>query len=139
MAQSANPTFVQLNADDCTYLLDLILDMDSNTKYTERQREYTVPKLQRIQKDPRSARLAYQDVDYLLELIEDDDLPDTEQQRFMTQERLQAIKSLQDSRFESMRAIEQQRELRRARRNAASALSAHFEHTSPVQEGKETV
>jgi hypothetical protein len=65
-----------------------------------------------------------------LELIEDDDLPETEQQRFMTQEKLIAIKELQDRRFEATRDVEQQRDLRRARRNSATALSAHFEHTS---------
>lgn len=125
-----NSSFVQLTPEDCTFLIDLIVTMDGDTSYTEKQRGYTLPKLRKIQNDPRSGRLAYQDVDYLLELIEDDDLPEAEQQRFMTQEKLTAIKELQDRRFEATRDIEQQRELRRARRNSASALSSHFEHTS---------
>ena len=125
-----NPSFVQLTPEDCTFLIDLIITMDRDTKYTEKQRAYTLPKLHKIQIDPHSGRLAYQDVDYLLELIEDDDLPETEQQRFMTQEKLIAIKELQDRRFEATRDVEQQRDLRRARRNSATALSAHFEHTS---------
>jgi hypothetical protein len=42
--------------------------MDGAPPYTERQRGYTVPKLQRILRDPAFDRLAFQDVEYLLEL-----------------------------------------------------------------------
>jgi hypothetical protein len=108
--------FVQLSKADCSYLLELIKDMDSDTKYTERQRSYTVPKLQKISLDPRSARLAYQDVDYLLDLIEDDDLPETEQQREMARTQILEIQSLQNARFDETRDIESQRESRRMKR-----------------------
>lgn len=124
------PPYVQLESADCTYLLTLIAEMDSDTPYTERQRGYTVPKLQQIQKDPRSRRLAYQDVDYLLELIEDDDLPEDEQQRFMTQEKLAQIRQLQDAHFAAEQSINRQREVRRSKRNAEGALSEHFERTT---------
>lgn len=122
--------FVQLSPEDCTYLLELITEMDSDTAYTERQRSYTVPKLQTIASNPRSKKLAYQDVDYLLELLEDDDLEESQQQRFMTQEKLLAIRALQDSQFARTRDIEQQRKLRRARRQPSKALSEHFERTT---------
>lgn len=122
--------FVQLSPEDCTYLLELIAEMDSDTAYTERQRSYTVPKLQTIASNPRSKKLAYQDVDYLLELLEDDDLEESQQQRFMTQEKLLAIRALQDSQFARTRDIEQQRKLRRARRQPSKALSEHFERTT---------
>ena len=122
--------FVQLENADCTYLLELIADMDADTKYTERQRSYTVPKLSKIAKDPRSARLAFQDVEYLLDLIEDDEAPELEQQREMTKQAIEAIRDLQTSRFEENRDIESQRESRRAKRAPVQALSEHFEHTA---------
>ena len=124
------PKFVELTKEDCHYLLELIQVMDADTKYTERQRGYTIPKLQRIAKDPRSARLAFQDVDYLLELIEDDDLPESEQQREMTRTCLLEIQKLQSARFSEQENIEQQREARRARRSPATALQAHFAKTT---------
>lgn len=122
--------FVQLTSEDCKYLLELIAEMDSSTKYTERQRSYTVPKLEKILKDPRSVKLAYQDVDYLLDLIEDDDLEESASQRELTRSVLLDIQSLQQMRFEETKDIEQQRELRRAKRNPSSALSEHFERTT---------
>lgn len=115
------PQFVQLSKEDCQYLLDLIADMDSDTKYTERQRSYTVPKLQRIAEDPRSARLAYQDVEYLLDLMDDDDLAESEQQREMTRTQVLEIHSLMNLRFEETRDIETQREMRKARRSGLSS------------------
>lgn len=123
-------TFVQLSPEDCMYLLTLIHEMDADTAYTERQRGYTVPKLEKIAKDPRANRLAYQDVEYLIELTEDDDLVECEQQRFMTQAKLQEIKALQDARFDATREIENQRKLRRARRQPHIELSKHFERTT---------
>ena len=125
--------FVQLTKEDCQYLLNLIEEMDSDTAYTARQRGYTVPKLQKIQKDPRSARLAYQDVDYLLDLIEDDDLGEVEQYREMARASLLEIQTLQSQRFEETKNIETQREQRRARRNPSIVLAEHFEHTTPVE------
>ena len=125
--------FVQLTKEDCQYLLNLIEEMDSDTAYTARQRGYTVPKLQKIQKDPRSARLAYQDVDYLLDLIEDDDLGEVEQYREMARASLLEIQTLQSQRFEETKNIETQREQRRARRNPSTVLAEHFEHTTPVE------
>lgn len=122
--------FVQLTSQDCQYLLELIEDMDSGTKYTERQRGYTVPKLKKILQDPRSSKLAYQDVEYLLDLIEDDDLPEYEQQREMTRGILLDIQNLQQSRFEETRDVENQREARRAKRNPSQRLQEHFARTS---------
>lgn len=120
--------FVQLAAEDCTYLLNLIAELDSSTPYTAKQRGYTIPKLEKIARDGRSARLAYQDVDYLLELIEDDDLPETEQQREMTRSVILEIQSLQNQRAEETRNISEQRELRKARRRPLEALQEHFQH-----------
>lgn len=115
------PQFVQLSKEDCAYLLELIQDMDSDTKYTERQRAYTVPKLLKIAEDPRSARLAYQDVEYLLDLMDDDDLAESEQQREMTRAQVLEIHSLMNMRFEETRDIETQREMRKARRSRQSS------------------
>ncbi len=124
--------FVQLTKDDCTYLLALIAEMDSATVYTERQRGYTIPKLEKIANDPRAARLAYQDVDYLLELLEDDDLPECEQQREMTRQSLLDIQALQNQKFEESKNIETERAARRNRRNPVSIedLSEHFKQTT---------
>ncbi len=119
--------FVQLTPDDCTYLLNLIQEMDSETIYTQRQRGYTVPKLQKIQLDSRSARLAFQDVEYLLDLIDDDDLPEVEQQREMTRATILEIQQLQIQKQEETRGIEEQRELRRARRRPVESLQEHFQ------------
>lgn len=124
-------TFVQLAKEDCQFLLSLIEEMDSDTAYTARQRAYTVPKLQRIAQDPRSARLAYQDVDYLLELLEDAEIPEQpEQELQMCRESLLQIQNLQSQRFDEMQNREQQRQLRRARRQPAKELQEHFQHTA---------
>jgi hypothetical protein len=122
--------FVQLTKDDTAYLLDLIQEMDSTTAFTERQRGYTVPKLERIQNDPRSGRLAFQDVEYLLELIEDDELPELEQQREMTRAALLEIQTLQAKRLEETKAVEEQRASRRTRRQPAASLQKHFARVS---------
>src|ERR1035441_7348359 len=107
--------------------------MDSDTAYTARQRGYTVPKLQKIQANGRAARLAFQDVDYLLELIDDDDLPELEQSREMARCQLLDIQNLQNQKFEESKNVEQQREVRRLRRlGPAAVLAEHFEHTAPV-------
>ena len=121
------PQFVQLGSDECQYLIDLIKEMDSATAFTERQRSYTLPKLAKIQKDPRSARLYYQDVDYLLELIQDDDLEEFEQIRGMTAQTICQIRELQSARFEETKNIETQRELRKARRRGTSIVETQAE------------
>ena len=110
------PQFIQLTKEDCKYLLDLIQEMDSDTTYTQQQRLFTVPKLRRILNDPKSARLAYQDVDYLLELIEDDDLEELSAQKDSTRETILEIQKLQQTRFEIIQDVEKQRESRRLRR-----------------------
>jgi hypothetical protein len=131
-------TFVQLTKEDCQYLLTLIAEMDSETTYTAKQRAYTIPKLQKIEKDPRAARLAYQDTEYLLDLIEDDDVEDAAivQQRYMTQEKLINIQQLQEGRFNETRDIEKQREARRLRRSglkaSVQALQEKNPHVAPV-------
>jgi hypothetical protein len=109
--------FVQLSTDDCKYLLELIADIDMDIKFTERQRGYTIPKLQKISRDPRNARLAFQDVDYLLE-----------QQREMTRAALLEIQTLQSARATELENIEEQRAVRRARRSPEKNLQEHFEH-----------
>jgi hypothetical protein len=108
--------FVQLTYEDCKYLLELIQDMDSETKYTEKQRYETIPKLQRIQQNPRSARIAFQDVEYLLDLIEDDDLLEAEAEREHARATLLEIQELQNKHLEYLRDIENQRESRRLKR-----------------------
>lgn len=122
--------FIQLTIEDCQYLLTLIADMDADTAYTAAQRRYTVPKLERISEDPRSARFTYQDVDYLLELIEDDDLEECEQQRALTFAQLYAIQELQTRRFRESKDIEEQRQERKARRRPVESLQAHFEQVT---------
>ncbi len=125
--------FVQLTTEDCTYLLDLIEDMDSETTYTARQRAYTVPKLQQIQADPRAARLTRKDVEYLLELVADDDLIDCEQQRLMTSAALQEILDLQiqNQREQQSRDNERwTRRLKRSSQNVSEVLAEHFEETA---------
>lgn len=122
--------FVQLTAEDCQYLLNLIQEMDSDTLYTVRQRGYTVPKLEKIQNDPHSARLAFQDVEYLLDLIEDDDLPEVEQQREMTRAAILEIQALQQQRQEETRNIEEQRAMRKVRRRPVESLQTHFQGPS---------
>ncbi len=117
--------FIQLTTDDCQYLLNLIYEMDSATLFTEKQRSYTVPK---IQQDPRSARLAPQDVEYLLDLIEDDELEELEFQRELTKAQLISIQDLQNRRVEEIKSIDSQREQRRLRR-----LKAEPEHTLEAQ------
>ena len=124
--------FVQLTNEDCQYLLDLIQDMDSETQYTEKQRKYTIPKLLAIQADPGARRLAFQDVDYLLELIEDDDLPETEVARTAALQNLLQIQALQNARFDETRSIEAQRTSRRRKRAGLeqSELQNHFARTT---------
>lgn len=121
--------FIQLTPEDCKYLLELIEDMDSDTAYTEKQRAYTVPKLKQIAENPESRKLAFQDVDYLLELIEDDDLEETKDQKIKTQNNLEAIKHLQNSRFEESKSIENQRSARRLKRKPEDLLQNHFAQT----------
>lgn len=130
--------FVQLSQEDCSYLLSLIANMDSGTDYTEKQRGYTVPKLERIWKDPDNHRLAFQDVDYLLELLEDEEsaireyqLEDPqEQQREMTRSQLLAIQELQRKQKETFTSVRKQREARIAKRAPSEALQAHFARTT---------
>ena len=126
LSTNAHPRFVQLSVEDCTYLLTLIQEMDSDTAYTARQQGYTRPKLEKIAKDSSSARLAYQDVDYLLELIEDDEDEGCEQQRLMTLQCILEIQTLQQAKFEETKSIETQREARRARRSPVQSLQKHF-------------
>src|ERR1035437_8636980 len=118
--------FVQLTKEDCTYFLQLIAEMDMDTKFTERQRGYSIPKLQKIAKDPLRARLAFQDVEYLLDLIDDDDIPEVEQTGERARQSLVEIQSLQNQKFEETKNIEEQREVRRARRQPVKSLQEHF-------------
>lgn len=131
--------FIQLSKEDCTYLLNLINEIDLDTKFTERQRGYTIPKLQRIYSNPESARLAWQDVDYLLELIEDSGDLDVQgeetigelyQTAAMVQNTLIQIKTLQEQRQNEQKDIESQREMRRLRRRPIESLQEKFQHTT---------
>lgn len=123
------PRFIQLTNEDCTYLLNLIEDMDSETAYTELQRSYTVPKLAAIAQNPSAARLAPRDIGYLIELVEDDTEESLEQQRCMTQATLLEIYELQVATQNELRSREQQRSQRRARRAPATSLQEHFAQT----------
>lgn len=123
-------TFVQLSTDECTYLLETIEDMDSSTAYTKRQREYTVPKLEAIRQNPQNGRLHERDITYLLELIEDDDAPQFEQIRLMTQNTLESIKALKDQRAAELEDVDKQRQMRRTRRQPAESLQEHFQQTT---------
>lgn len=123
--------FVQLSKDECSYLLDLIAEMDSETTYTAKQRGYTVPKLERIGTDPRCARLAFQDIEYLLDLIEDDELEEFEQIREMCKQSLEEIRQLQQVAFRERISIEEQREVRRTKRlQPGDRLKRHFQHAN---------
>lgn len=108
--------FIQLDVADCDYLLNLIADMDSDTLYTARQRAITTEKIAHIREDPYGTKLMFQDVNYLLELIEDDDLESVSAQRGNTLAVLEDIRDLQISKFQKTLSIEDQREARRARR-----------------------
>lgn len=121
--------FVELDAADCTYLLALINEIDMDTPYTARQRQYTIPKLEQIAKEPASKRLAFQDVQYLLDLLEDDDLEETEQVRGMVQVKLEEIQKLQSEQARAMQDIETQRAWRRAKRQPQQTLQEHFQQT----------
>jgi hypothetical protein len=54
--------------------------------------------------------------DYLLELIEDDDLPSAATKRFNARASLLRIKELQKQRYTELQEIDDQRALRRAKR-----------------------
>ena len=109
--------FIQLTKPDCTYLLNLITEIDNDIPYTQKQRSYTVPKLQHIAEDPDSHRLAYQDVEYLLELLEDDPVETTEKDSARL--KLLEIQKLQAAHFAIEQDIAQQRAARRAKRVVA--------------------
>ena len=122
MTQFNNQNYLTLSPSHCDYLLNLIEEMDSDTPYTERQRSFTIPKLLSLksQLDP-TTRLFFQDVDYLLELIEDDDLtdqdrPGIEALRNNTYNVLMEIKRLQIEKFEEYKSIDRQRALRAQKR-----------------------
>lgn len=108
--------FIQLSEQDCQYLLELIEELDSDTEYTKEQRGITKPKLETILQNPRSTKLNYPDVEYLLNLVDDDDLEEDEPQREAAYKSLLAIQQLQQERFQKNIEIEQQREQRRNRR-----------------------
>lgn len=127
------PRFVQLTTDDCEYLLNLINDMDADNEHTARQRSYTVPKLAAIASNPGSARLASKDVEYLLELVADDELAETEQQRWTTQGILLEIDELQRQRRADQITKDgwrYERRLRRMGSSVADQLEAASIHTT---------
>lgn len=108
--------FIQLNEAECRYLLELIEDLDSETLFTTQQRKDTSYRLRRILEDPSSTKLVYQDVEYLLDLLEDDDLPATQEQRDGALLTILEIQKLQKTRFSEREAIERERDERRMRR-----------------------
>ena len=129
---SGDTKFVQLTPEDTQYLLTLIVELDSQTSYTARQRAYTVPKLVKILKDPTSSRLAYQDVDYLLELIEDDELVEDLQRRESAKQTLLRIQQLQLDRFQEIQSIDLQRSQRRHRRSPKDPSGSGSELGNPL-------
>lgn len=108
--------FIQLSSAECQYLIELIEELDSETTYTEMQRGFTLPKLKRILTNPESLKLIHPDVEYLLDLLEDDDLPETQKLRDETMLTLLEIQKLQKARFAERELIEREREARRLRR-----------------------
>lgn len=116
-------SFIQLSPVDCTFCLELIETMDSSTFYTQRQRGFTIPKLKKILADPFSVRLAFQDVDYLLDLLDDDELEETAALRDSARNSLLAIQELQQQKFEEQKDINTQRSERRLRRLGSGGSS----------------
>lgn len=108
--------FIQLSPTECSYLIELIEDLDGETTYTQTQRGFTLPKLKRILSNPDSVKLIHPDVEYLLDLLEDDDLPATQQLKDNTMLTLLEIQKLQKQRFAERELIEREREARRVRR-----------------------
>jgi hypothetical protein len=126
----AQPNFIQLTTNECDYLVNLINEVDGDTAYTARQRTYTIPKLFKIREDARGAKLAYQDVDYLLELLED-----SPPQEESLMDKLVAIRDLQDNKFAELKSIEDQRSARRLKASMRSGdledtLQKHFVKTT---------
>jgi hypothetical protein len=127
----AQTNFIQLTTTECDYLLELIHEVDGDTVYTARQRTYTIPKLLKIREDARGAKLAYQDVDYLLELLEDSAA--SELPSLVT--KLESIRDLQDNKYAELKSIEDQRTSRRLKaltRNGdlEKTLQEHFVKTT---------
>lgn len=127
------PRFVQLTAEDCTYLLNLIEEMDSDNEHTARQRLYTVPRLASIRDNPRAERLHPKDIGYLLELVADDELPEVEQQRWTTANVLAEIDELQKQRRVDQQAKDSwryERKLKRLGISLGEQLEAASVHTT---------
>lgn len=131
----ATTNFIQLNREECDYLINLIHEIDGDTAYTARQRTYTVPKLIKIREDARGAKLAYQDVDYLIELLED--CEHGSDVKFFTElvDKLMAIRDLQDNKFAELKSIEDQRQARKLKASIRSgglenSLQSHFAKTT---------
>lgn len=118
--------FLQLTKEDCAYLLRLIETLDSTTPHTARQRTFTIPKLQQIAYDPLSARLAYQDVRYLLDLLED--YLDSQFLDSVVYAKLLEIRKLQDTRWIERQQIDRERAERRAHHKTSIVdLKEHFQ------------
>src|SRR5215469_7611125 len=99
--------FIQLTTEEIDYLLNLISELDFDTAYTVEIRITTVEKLMAIRKQPRSYKLFYNEVTYLLELIEDDDLEADSAIRGQTLAVLEDIQNLQAKRFQETLSIEE--------------------------------
>ena len=84
----------------------------------------------KIREDARGAKLAFQDVDYLIELLED--MPENNQGPLV--EKLMQIRDLQDTKYAELKSIEQQREVRRMKAQGLSksvdSLQGHFARTT---------
>lgn len=109
-----NTPHIQLTKEQIKYLLELIIDMDNDTVYTARQRAYTVPKLTGMLDGTFDRKLMFKDVSYLIELIEDDEVPSP--YRNSTYDTLIAIQKLQSERFQEYANIDEQRNKRRIKR-----------------------
>lgn len=120
--------FIQLSTAECQYLLDLIHDLDGETIYTQDQRLQTSSRIRRILDDPSSTKLVYKDVEYLLDLLDDDDLAESQSIRDSTTLTILEIQKLQKARFSEREQIEQEREQRRFRR--LSRLENHLKKES---------
>lgn len=110
-------TFKQLSPEGIDYLTTLINEDDA--QYCAKQRSITSNKLINLKNNPEHTRLHNLDIEYLLDLIEDDEMESVEQIRLMTKGELEDIKALKDEAARVFALEETEREERRNRRRSA--------------------
>lgn len=115
--------YVSLNSEQCTYLLELIKDMDAGIAFTSQIRPVAYAHLFAVKTglnsplgESKLGKLTHNDVKYLLDLVEDDELASTREIKFQTLGALKKIQILMESAFNARLSPEEQRKLRRVRR-----------------------